>query len=128
VANQCGREEGVAVDPDLAIIADAADLHANLVRVADDHHLEHVVPAGMGIQYDAGSPLELMDVPVAGRHPLQVGFEHAIGHGRLQPDGAWCRQDVPHQVELFLRHGLVPGLYRFTHGVTLLSVLGWNRS
>lgn len=87
MADQHARQERVGIDPDLAVFPNRANLHADLVGMADDHQLEHVVLARMRVQYHTSVALELMQVPARRGKAFEIGLENAIGHGALQAYG-----------------------------------------
>ncbi len=123
MADQHARQERVGIDPDLAVFPNRANLHADLVGMADDHQLEHVVLARMRVQYHTSVALELMQVPARRGKAFEIGLENAIGHGALQAYGAGRRQNVTHQGELCVRHGLGPRGCGIGHGETSLTAV-----
>ena len=109
VAQQRHGQEGVGVDPDLSVLGDAADLHADLVGVADDHGREHVVSAGVGVQHDAGIANEFTQGPAFGHPAPHVWSDDALSHGCFEPHRARRAEDVSHEGEVRFGHGEVPG-------------------
>ena len=115
MADKYGRQEGVSVDPDLAVFANRANLHADFVCMADDHHFEHVIATRVGVQHYASIAFKLMQMPAAGCEAFKVGLQYAVGHGAFQAYRARGGKNVAHDVELRVGHGLRPGFGAVAH-------------
>ena len=124
MADQYAGQEGVGVDPNLAIFTNRANLHADFVRMADDHQLEHIIAAWVGIQHHARIAFKLVQMPVAGSEALEVGLQHAVGHRAFQANRAGGRQNIAHQFELRVGHRLRPGFCSIAHrAYSLMTVV-----
>ena len=110
VTDQRGGEEGITVDPDLAIVRDVTHLHADLVSVTDDHHRDPLGIAWVGVHHDAGIATELVDAPALWHELFERWLQDAVAHRRLQADRARGSEDVAHELELALGHRARPGL------------------
>jgi hypothetical protein len=119
VAQQGEGQEGVGVDPDLPVRADAAHLHADLVGMADDHHGEGLGPIRRGVHHHRRVAAEAMHLPALGHEGLDGWLQQPVGHGPLEADGAGGGEDLAHARELVLRHRLGPGLVLAAHGDSL---------
>ena len=82
--DQHAGNKGIAIDPDLSIIGNVADLHSDLVGMSDYHDRQLLVIVRIGIEDQAGVSLELMDAPVCLFQFLKCRFEHSVTHGTLQ--------------------------------------------
>ena len=115
VTDQNRRQHGVGVDPDLSVITDRANLHADLIGMTDHHHSERVGVIGFGIEHDSRVAFEGMDLPALGHVSLHLWFEHTSRHGSLEADWAWGIENGAHQLKSFIGHRFLPRLHRFSH-------------
>ena len=128
MADEGAGEEGVAVDPNFSVLADAADLQAYLIGMADEHDRGALVLPGMGVEDDAGVALKLPNGPRLGFDLLEHWFEDAVTHRSFKPNGAGSGEDLAHEVELFGGHRLGPSLLFFGGGLFLRSHLRSDRA
>ena len=110
VTDQDVREERVRVDPDLAILTDASDLHADLVRVPDQHHREHVIAAWVRVEHEPGVPRELVNTPPLPRDLLEEWTQDPVSHRSFKAHRARRSEDFTHKLELLFGHALCPWL------------------
>ena len=81
VTDQGTRQERITVDPDLAVAADLAHLHADLVSVTDQHDAETIIFTRMGIPNDTRIADKLMHLPALRHEGVEVWLQHTNGHG-----------------------------------------------
>lgn len=119
VPDEGAGEEGVAVDPDLAVLADAPDLQAYFIGVADEHDGGFFVIAGVSVEDEAGVAFELLDSPGGGLDFVEHGLEDAVAHRSFEPDGAGGGEDFAHEVKLLGGHRFGPWSLFFGGGLFL---------
>ncbi len=108
VTDEGAGEEGIAVDPDFSITADAADLQADFIGMADDHDGGFFVITGVGVEDDAGVAFELLDRPGFWFDLFEHGLEDAVAHRSFEADGTGGGEDLAHEVELLGGHCFCP--------------------
>ena len=101
-------EERIRVDPDLAILPNMSNLHPDLIGMAHNHDLKHIIPARVRVHHHPGMTLELVDLPLLGHEPLKHRLQHPECHGSLMTNWTGRRQDPLHPLKLLTLHWEIP--------------------